>query len=770
MKRSIIVKTLSVLSFVIILIFICSSYLFSKVDTRLIEEIKNYNLNTAIKALDERQVERLELNKKQMKEAANMISKNSSLFLLNFDKDRLEDSLYYDMKKKGIKAIQVWDNTINEVFLAAIEINNKITFDTKIPKSFEEYKQIKRPINIVNDEMVERIGYITLYYDESLIINQINKLKEKTKNNIENFNNEITIQRQKSNNIKNIVAFGSLIIILVLMYILLMHFVNKPLKLVQSGLDNFFLFLQNKKDNTQRIDLNTNDEFGHMASSLNENISVCTKLHEEIYELNSNLEQRIEEKTEKVTTLLNNADQGFLTFSSNLIVDEEYSKQCVNIFKKEIAGLNIADLLFKDENKKAFFVNTLVTLLEETSPIKIKNIISLLQSEFIINKKAIDIKYKIIDKNKYMLILTDITAKKLLEKKINKEKNRLKMIVAVVSDPEEFFELHDEFIEFINKKQNSIDDNKTALHNAIELYRIIHTYKGLFAQKEMNNIVSKLHELESLLSEALTSQNYTNKDLKILIDEANFDEWIKKDIDIIKDILGDELFSKRGKIVVQEEKLSQIENKIIDISNKYQETNKYQEVVEDIKSLKNKTVYNLFSSYPKLIDQLSQKLDKSIYPLEIIVDKELRVNDNIKPFIKSLIHVFRNSVDHGIETLEERYMSDKDEIGTISCTINEKNNNLHIVIADDGSGLDIEKIKAKAKEFNIDTTKLNDQEIQALIFSDQFSTKSEISQVSGRGVGMAVVKNEIDKLKGTININSQAKIGTTFEFIVPLKN
>ncbi len=768
MNQSIILKTLIILSITIAAIFIGSGYLFSKNDTKLVNDIKAYNLNSVMKALDGRLAERLKLNKKQMKENANMISKNSSVYLLNYDKDRLEHSLYYDMKKEGVKVVRIWDDTVKEVFLVAIKINKKVVFRDSIPKEFEEFAKIKKPINILSDDSIERIGYITLYYDESLIINKINKLKAKTKKEIEDFNNEIKLQQQKSNSIKIYIAIGSLVTILVLLYILLMYFVNKPLKTVQTGLDEFFLFLQNKKDSTKKIYLNSNDEFGQMAKSLNENISVSAKLHEEIHELNTNLEERIEEKTIKVTQLLNNADQGFLSFGQNLIIDDEYSKECIQIFKKDITGINIADLLYSNKNKKEFFIQTLKSLLKETNKLKIKNIISLLQKEFIINKKAIDVKYKIIEDGKFMLILTDITAKKLLEKKINREKSILKMIVAIVSDSDEFFELYDEFSELINIKNTLVDNNKTPLHNTTELYRVIHTFKGLFSQKEMSHMVINLHKLESSLSDCLSNQNIINQNLQELLDKSDFEAWLQKDIGIIKDILGDELFSKRGKITVQEETLSQIEDKILEISNKYNESNKYEEVVNDIKNLKNKTLQSMFSSYPKLIDQLSQDLEKSVYPLEIIVDEELRADDKIKPFIKSLVHVFRNSVDHGIETIDIRDEIQKDEIGTITCTMKQDDNNLHIIIADDGAGIDIEKIRQKAKELGINTDGLNESEIEALIFNDQFSTKGEVSQTSGRGVGMAVVKDEIEKLNGMININSQINIGTTFEFIIPL--
>jgi len=769
MKQSIILKTLLILGSLIIAIFLGFGYLFSQNNQELMSDIRKYNLDSAMKALDSRQVERLKQNKIQMENIVNTIAKNSSEFLLNYDAEGLKNNLLFDMKKDSVKAIKIWDNEVDELFLLAIKKDGKVIFDSTSVKEYEKFTKIKKSIDYLEGGEIQKLGIITFYYDESIIVNQINKLKVDTTTEIAKFNSTIDTQLQESNKMKLLIAFSALVIILIISSLLLMTFVNKPLKILQSNLDDFFMFLQNKKDSTNTIQIETNDEFGQMSESLNENIAVSAKLHEEINELNTNLEAKIEEKTAKVTTLLDNADQGFLSFSSDLIIDKEYSKVCEKIFKKSIDGLNLADLLYpKNSAKKELFIETLQSLLNETKALKIKTIISLLQHEFIINKKAIDVRYKIVDVNKFMLILTDITAKKLLEKKINREKNILKMIVAVVSDSEEFFDLCDEFEELNNSKKTLVKMDKTSLHNATETYRIIHTFKGLFSQKEMNTVVTNLHKLESRLSDAITSQNNTNDDLQTLLDESNFSAWLKKDVDIIKDILGDELFSKRGNLTIREETISQIEKKIMDIANNHEELQEIQVVADDIKNLKHRTIYSMFSSYPKLIDQLSERLEKSIYPLEIIVDKELKVPDEMKPFIKSLVHLFRNSVDHGIESMDDRAEIEKDEIGTISCTIKEENHNLYIAIADDGAGLNIQKIKEKAISLGISIDSMSDKEIEYLIFNDRFSTKEEVTQLSGRGVGMAVIKDEVEKLNGVIKINSQKDIGTTIEFVIPL--
>jgi len=93
-----------------------------------------------------------------------------------------------------------------------------------------------------------------------------------------------------------------------------------------------------------------------------------------------------------------------------------------------------------------------------------------------------------------------------------------------------------------------------------------------------------------------------------------------------------------------------------------------------------------------------------------------------------------------------------------------------MIIADDGRGLDINKIKAIAEKLGIDTQNLDNNAIYKLIFNDQLSTKNEVSQTSGRGVGMAVVRSEIEKLNGSINIKTAKGEGTTFEFILPINN
>jgi two-component system chemotaxis sensor kinase CheA len=115
-------------------------------------------------------------------------------------------------------------------------------------------------------------------------------------------------------------------------------------------------------------------------------------------------------------------------------------------------------------------------------------------------------------------------------------------------------------------------------------------------------------------------------------------------------------------------------------------------------------------------------------------------------------------------------VKDKDEIGTISCSYDLfDDKNLHITISDDGAGIDIDKIKQKLQKQNIDTQNYSVEQLYSFIFKDSFSTKEDVSDLSGRGVGMSAVKYELDQLNGKVNITSQKDIGTTLEFVIPYK-
>ena len=179
----------------------------------------------------------------------------------------------------------------------------------------------------------------------------------------------------------------------------------------------------------------------------------------------------------------------------------------------------------------------------------------------------------------------------------------------------------------------------------------------------------------------------------------------------------------------------------------------------------------VFNKFPRMIRDLSRELNKKI---ELVISGEETELDKsiVEEIGDPLVHIIRNSCDHGIESPEERVAKGKPEMGTIALKAYNEGNQIVIQIDDDGKGLDPEMLKNKSLEKGIITEKeadsMSDKEAYALIFKPGFSTAAAVTNVSGRGVGMDVVKTNIEKLNGIIDIDSEVGKGTSIKLKIPL--
>ncbi len=179
----------------------------------------------------------------------------------------------------------------------------------------------------------------------------------------------------------------------------------------------------------------------------------------------------------------------------------------------------------------------------------------------------------------------------------------------------------------------------------------------------------------------------------------------------------------------------------------------------------------VFNKFPRMIRDLSRELNKKI---ELVISGEDTELDKsiVEEIGDPLVHIIRNSCDHGIESPEERALKGKPEMGTIALKAYNEGNQIVIQIDDDGKGLDPDMLKSKSLEKGIITEKeadtMSDKDAFALIFKPGFSTAAQVTNVSGRGVGMDVVKTNIEKLNGMIDIDSEVGKGTTIKLKIPL--
>jgi len=193
------------------------------------------------------------------------------------------------------------------------------------------------------------------------------------------------------------------------------------------------------------------------------------------------------------------------------------------------------------------------------------------------------------------------------------------------------------------------------------------------------------------------------------------------------------------------------------------------ELQEGVMRIRMVPISQIFSRFPRLVRDLSKSLNKKI---NLVIEGEETELDKsvIEDLLDPIMHSVRNSVDHGIESAEDRKAAGKNEEGTVLLKAANEGNMIVIEISDDGKGIDVESIKSKAVERGLVSPNkvLTDVEAFNLIFEPGFSTAKQVTAISGRGVGLDVVRRSIEKLNGTVTVTSEKGKGTKFTIKLPL--
>lgn len=485
--------------------------------------------------------------------------------------------------------------------------------------------------------------------------------------------------------------------------------------------------------------------------------------------------RRAQDKTAQVVSLLDNSGEGFLSFGADLRIDSEYSRACESMLGAVPENQDVASLLFGEASPRAQLLRETVAAVLASEDAEIgASMLSLLPKEIQRAERVLAVAYRRIGREKFMVVLDDITEARQMADLLELEQKHLKMVVLAISDSRNFFEMLDGFAEFLTA-ENAVASADACISRAElrRLYREVHTYKGLFAQFAFSEMPAALHRLESQLAGQLAdSEGSEVCEPPGVLDWQMLKNAFAADKKIVSDALG-EAFLKQGRALHLSEaqalrlealSVSLLRGEPVDVG-----LAEVRALLDDIVRLRKLRLSDALQGYDRLLQQTAQRQEKLVQPLQVEGGEGVWIDPVYwKGFLQSLVHVFRNAVTHGLESPETRWENDKDEAGAIHCRIRYAAGQLYLNIADDGAGLNLPALRAKAAENGVpEAQTLDDEKAAALVFMDHVSTYAQLNDLAGRGVGLAAVRQAVLTLGGQVAVRSCPGAGTEFEFILP---
>lgn len=498
-------------------------------------------------------------------------------------------------------------------------------------------------------------------------------------------------------------------------------------------------------------------------------------------------EQIISEKTADIHNMLHNMLQGVFTVMEGNKIHAEYSSYLeVILGTAHIGGRDVVELLFADSNLGSDTVNQVETALsamigedslgyEMNSHLLVDEIIkdcgdekAILQIEWVPIANQQDIIEKI------LVIVQNVTEVRKLALEAKAQQEELDIIGQILKISME------KFNEFIDSAYRYIDENRAILKKAEHkdselinaLFRNMHTIKGNARTYEFVSLTSTIHDVEQHYDQLRKDPNsdWDRDQLLLELQVARSAIERYEQINITK--LGrkgrsSDLLTSRGTFIANQalEALQGLTQQLAETSP-HPLLDEMQSILQKVGQI---SLSRVVSGAMDSVFSIAKELGKAP-PILDLQDHDASVSHKVaEPLKSSFMHIVRNCIDHGIEGADEREALGKSAAGTIRCSVAEVDDRLEICIADDGRGLALHKLYAKARSNDIFTENAQPaaQQVADLIFHSGLSTADEVTMVSGRGVGMEAVQVFLQKQGGSIEVRLKQtpEPGMPFDFV-----
>ncbi|MBF0314769.1 MAG: HAMP domain-containing protein [Oligoflexia bacterium] len=466
-------------------------------------------------------------------------------------------------------------------------------------------------------------------------------------------------------------------------------------------------------------------------------LRVPVKGKDEIAELSTEMNKMlhaIHESKNSMKRLLDNTLQGFMAFDNKGVISAEFSKSVLTIFEQNPAGKHIANIFCQKESQWNDYVDAIFA---ETLPFS--DLIGLCPKELTVKEKNIELLYKDIrnsdDKLTHvMVVATDVTELRKLQEQKEAESKLNNAIIKILQAKNDFAE-NVEMANTLDKYKNDLSEFK----------RKLHTLKGSFGFLGCHDFAEVCHKFEDQLKDDHSME---------ALDKACVDikEVVNTFVDKYQHVLN--ISKNSGRTI---DVPSNTLHRVLELA--YQ-TNASEGVINELTNILERPINESFGWIENVFKATAERFGKEVLPV-VWDDSSVAFDpDNYRSLCKSLIHIPRNSADHGIESPCDRECLGKPREGKLTIQLKLDKGMYYLTIKDDGHGVDFGKVKKKAKTLSLKEPQTM-EETHELLFTDGFSIKEEITETSGRGVGLSAIREEARRLDGDAKIESVEGEGTT---------
>lgn len=443
--------------------------------------------------------------------------------------------------------------------------------------------------------------------------------------------------------------------------------------------------------------------------------------------------------------------QGFLTFGADLKVDPSNASQITRILGENPGQKDAAELLWENTgDQKDFRDGMALVFAGKTRP---EVVFDLFEKEVRKDANWLRINFRALPNERIMMALTDVSREHALMELQQDEENRKSLILKAVGR-KRFFALFVSDARKLFERAGKASPLQTDLDS---LMREIHTFKGNAAFFGFRRTATAAHELEFHVEEAKvfgTGVDMSGR-MGLLMDRY------MEELGYITEFLGDEWLHTLDSVAVPLPAWLRLERYV---RSRYGQD---RQLLAHLMQHRRLPLRDLFAKYPPMAEGLAEQMGKLLKPVIIQGGEFPVLPDRFGPLVQVLVHLVRNMVDHGIEPPREREEAGKLPEGTLQIVLQKGPASWMVTLRDDGRGIRREVVEARAREKGLWKEGLSDSGVWELLFLPGFSTSEEITEVSGRGVGMGAVKEVVEAMGGSLSLQSVPGKGTEFDIVIP---